>query len=98
MRQFNERIGQFIAMVEHDRMLEADARVARSIAWLLNPTLNPKAGAKIDINQEELGLLAGLSRQATNRALKALEASGLIRDESDGLRALDIKKLRNYGG
>jgi CRP-like cAMP-binding protein len=98
VRQFNERIGQFIAMVEHDRMLEADARVARAIAWLLNPTLNPKAGEKIDINQEELGLLAGLSRQATNRALKTLETAHLIRDEGDGLRALDIRRLRNYGG
>jgi CRP/FNR family cyclic AMP-dependent transcriptional regulator len=97
VRQFNERIGQFIAMVEQDRMLEADARVARAIAWLLNPTLNPTAGAKIDINQEELGQLAGLSRQAANRALKVLEGAKLIQAQPDGLHALDLKKLRNYG-
>ncbi len=97
VRQFNERIGQFIALVEHDRLLEADARVARSIAWLLNPTLNPKAAAQININQEELGQIAGLSRQAANRALKTLEAKSLIRIENDGVRVLDLRRLKNYG-
>ena len=41
VRQFNERLGQFIALVEYDRMLDAPARVARNIAWLFNPTLTP---------------------------------------------------------
>ena len=44
VRQFNERLGQFIALVEHDRLLDGVARVARSIAWLFNPVLNPNVG------------------------------------------------------
>ena len=32
LHQVNERLGQFIATVENDRMLDSDARVARS-AW-----------------------------------------------------------------
>ena len=33
--QLNERLGQFIAMVEHDRLLGPDARLARCLAGLL---------------------------------------------------------------
>src|ERR1700682_4730951 len=32
LMQLNERLGQFIAMVEYERLLEPDARVARSLA------------------------------------------------------------------
>ncbi len=97
VRQFNERMGQFIALVEQDRMLDAEARVARAIAWLQNPTLNPQANGRIDMDQEELGQIAGLSRQATNRALKSLEAAGLVQVEAGGLRIVDLRKLRFYG-
>jgi hypothetical protein len=43
--QLNERLGQFIAMVEYDRLLAPDARVARCIAQLYNPLLYPGLGA-----------------------------------------------------
>src|SRR5450830_1310887 len=36
LKQLNERLGQFIGMVEHDRLLEPDARVARALAALFN--------------------------------------------------------------
>jgi hypothetical protein len=41
LMQLNERLGQFIAMVEYERLLEPDARVARSLAALFNPVLYP---------------------------------------------------------
>jgi CRP/FNR family cyclic AMP-dependent transcriptional regulator len=41
VRQLNERLGQFIAIVEYDRTLEAPERVALNIAWLFNPVLFP---------------------------------------------------------
>ncbi len=65
--QLNARLGQFIALVEYDRSLEGKARLARTIAWLFHPTLYPDAGARLEITQEEIGLLSGLSRQVTNR-------------------------------
>ena len=45
VRQFNERLGQFIAMVEYDRTLNATARLARSIAWLSTRCFTRKAKA-----------------------------------------------------
>ena len=39
--QLNERLGQFIALVESERLLDPDARVARSLGALFNPVLYP---------------------------------------------------------
>jgi CRP/FNR family transcriptional regulator, cyclic AMP receptor protein len=97
VRQFNERLGQFIALVEHDRLLDGVARVARSVAWLFNPVLNPRVGASLDITQEELGQVAGVSRQVANRALQILEAEGLVRLAPGGLTPCDIMALARYG-
>jgi CRP/FNR family transcriptional regulator, cyclic AMP receptor protein len=97
VHQFNERLGQFIALVEHDRMLDASGRLARSIAWLFNPVLYPDLGMHLDISQEELGLLSGISRQVANESLKQLEAESLLRVERGGITVLDLDRLRRYG-
>ena len=71
LEQLNERLGQFIGQVEHDRLLPPEARVARCLAALANPKLFPVVGASFAISQEELGYLGGLARQTVNRALRA---------------------------
>ena len=93
VRQFNERLGQFIAMVEYDRTLNATARLARSIAWLFNPVLYPQGESYLEISQEEMGLLSGISRPAASEALKTLEARGLIKLERMGIVVRDSAKL-----
>jgi CRP/FNR family transcriptional regulator, cyclic AMP receptor protein len=97
VRQFNERLGQFIALVEHDRMLDATGRLARNIAWLFNPVLYRDLEMHVEISQEELGLLSGMSRQVANESLKQLEAKGLIRVERAGITVLDVRQLSRYG-
>jgi CRP-like cAMP-binding protein len=93
-QQLNERLGQFIAAREIDRMTDPDARVARSLASLFHPVLYPGVGSLLRITQQELGYLVGLSRQRVNRALGALEAAGLIRVEYGGVRVLELAALR----
>ena len=95
MNQLNERLGQFIAAREIDRMNNPDVRVARSLAALFNPALYPGVGEVLRITQQELGYLVGLSRQRVNEALAALEAQGTIRVEYGGLRVLDLAALRS---
>jgi CRP-like cAMP-binding protein len=97
VRQLNERLGQFIAFLGHDRMLDATPRLARCIAWLFNPVLSPKVGNHLEISQEELGLLSGMSRQMANRSLKELEAAHLLRLEHDGVTVRDLEGLRSFG-
>ncbi len=94
MNQLNERLGQFIAAREIDRMTNPDIRVARSLAALFNPVLYPGVGEVLRITQQELAYLVGLSRQRVNEALTALAAQGTIRVEYGGLRVLDLQALR----
>jgi CRP-like cAMP-binding protein len=96
--QLNERMGQFIATIEHDRLHDPTARVARNVAWLFNPVLYPRLGDHIDITQEELALLAAVSRQIVSRALKILEEKGMIRVERGGLTVIDVDGLATYEG
>ena len=95
MNQLNERLGQFIAAREIDRLGSPDVRVARSLAALFNPVLYPGVGEVLRITQQELAYLVGLSRQRVNEALSALEAQGAIRVEYGGLRVLDLAALRS---
>lgn len=98
LKQLNERLGQFIGMVEHDRLLEPDARVARTLAALFNHQLYPDTKPNIQISQEELGYLAGASRQRVNRALQVLCKAGLIKVDYGLVTVLDLDGLRHYDG
>ena len=95
MNQLNERLGQFIAAREIDRMANPEVRVARSLAALFNPVLYPGVGELLRITQQELAYLVGLSRQRVNEALTALATQGVIRVEYGGLRVLSLAALRS---
>ena len=95
MHQLNERLGQFIAAREIDRLSNPDLRVARNLAALFHPLLSPNVGGILRITQQELAYLVGLSRQRVNEALSTLSAKGWIRVEYGGLRVLDLQALRS---
>ncbi|WBY03984.1 Crp/Fnr family transcriptional regulator [Ramlibacter tataouinensis] len=97
MNQLNERLAQFIAALEIDRMASPELRVARSLAALFNPVLYPGVGELLRITQQELAYLVGLSRQRVNEALGELQAQGAIRIEYGGVRILDLEALRSSG-
>lgn len=96
LMQLNERLGQFIGLVEHERLLSPDARVARCLADLLNPTLYQQAGNRINISQEEVGYLSGVSRQRANQALKVLEETQLVKVEYGAITVLSLEGLRRF--
>ena len=94
MNQLNERLGQFIAAREIDRLASPDIKVARHLAQLFNPVLFPGVGQMLRITQQELAYLAGLSRQRVNEALRMLQEQHYIRIEYGGVRVLDLEGLR----
>jgi CRP-like cAMP-binding protein len=96
-RQLNERMGQFIAAMESDRLHDPAVRVARHLAWLFNPVLYPNTHDVIEITQEELAHLAGLSRQVTNKVLASIEAAGLVTTRHSKIVVPNPEKLSRYG-
>ncbi|MDN3545312.1 MAG: Crp/Fnr family transcriptional regulator [Roseateles asaccharophilus] len=96
LNQLNERLGQFIAARETDRIGNPDVRVARNLAALFHPLLYPGVGSLLRITQQELAYLVGLSRQRVNEALKRLQQQRLISVEYGGVRVLDLQGLRQY--
>ena len=96
LMQLNERLGLFISLVEYDRMLDTDARVARCLAALFNPYLNPASGRQLQISQEEIGYLCSTSRQRANQALQVLEKEGLLQIDYGSITIVDLEGLRQF--
>jgi len=96
LMQLNERLGQFIGMVEFDRLLDPDTRVARCLAALFNAHLYPGTDTLLQISQEEIGYLSGASRQRANQALQVLEKEGLLKVDYGGIQILDLEGLRRF--
>lgn len=96
LSQLNARLSLFIGLVEFDRLLGPDARVARCLASLFDPALYPRTDSFLQLSQEEIGLLAAVSRQRANEALHELAGRGLLRVEFGGVTVLDLPALRCY--
>ena len=98
INQLNERLGLFIGLLESERLMDVDARVAHTLAALFHPVLQPGIEARITISQEEIGYLAGVSRQRVNKALHLLEERGLLTTQYGGVTVLDLERLRRFSG
>lgn len=94
----NERLGLFIGLLESERLLDTDARVARALAAMFHPVLYPNTTPHLAISQEEIGLLAGVSRQRVNRSLKVLEDAGFISVDYGSVTVNDLDGLRRWAG
>lgn len=90
----NARLSLFIGTLSDDRLLDTDARVAHGLASLFHTDLYPHASLHVRIDQNEVGLLANVSRQRANVALRRFQELGLIRLERSGLTVLDLQGLR----
>ena len=96
LSHLNARLSLFIGLVEFDRLLGPQARVARCLASLFDPALYPRTGTCVELSQEEIGLLSAVSRQRTNEALHQLERDGLLRVAFGSVTVLDLPALRGY--
>ncbi len=96
LSHLNARLSLFISLVEYDRLLGPEARVARCLASLFDPDLYPRTEPFLQLTQDEIGLLSAVSRQRANEALHALEKAGLLKVEFGGVSILDLKRLRSY--
>lgn len=87
--QLNMRLGQAMAIIETMRLRTPEQRVAMYLGRHL--WHGPR---KLSLSQEELGILAGLSRQTVNLVLQGLEQRGLVSLEFGRVSILDDEGLR----
>lgn len=73
IEHLNRRLGQAMAAIESGRLRSPDERVAQYLSHFFWSGVR-----KITLSQEDLGHLAGLSRQTINRVLKHFEAQGWV--------------------
>lgn len=94
--QLNERLAQFLSIIEAERLEVAETRVARCLAWLFNPVLYPGVGARLELTQQEIGYLSGVSRQRVNRALQIMQAAGVLEVKYGSVQVLDLEALYGF--
>jgi CRP/FNR family cyclic AMP-dependent transcriptional regulator len=52
----------------------------------------------LQVSQEEIGYLTGVSRQRVNRTLRTLERAGFLIAEYGSVTVLDLDRLRRFAG
>jgi CRP/FNR family cyclic AMP-dependent transcriptional regulator len=71
--QLNNRVSQAMALIESARLRTPEQRVALSLSRLFWGRTR-----KLNLSQDELANMVGISRQTANQALKSLEERGLV--------------------
>jgi CRP-like cAMP-binding protein len=84
----NRRLSQAMAAIEADRTRSPEHRVALYLSRLFWP-----GQRRLNLSQEELGHLAGMSRQTVNRALSALQQQQLVTLTAGRIGVLDEAAL-----
>lgn len=87
----NMRLGQAMAIIEAGRIRSPEHRVALYLSPLFW-----RSTRRIHLTQEELGHLAGLSRQTVNRVLRLLEALRIVTLDFGRVAIVDDAALSAY--
>lgn len=88
VERLNLRLAQAMAMVEAGRTRSPDQRVALALSRLFWNRLR-----QLDLTQDEVASLAGMSRQTANRALCELQERGIISQTFNRIKVLDDEAL-----
>jgi len=96
LRQINERMHWFLGNFTAHHLLDTDSQVARALVGLFHEWLHPGSDPHLEVSQEEIANLSGLSRQRCNAALRRLALAGLLRIEYGGITVTDLEGLRRF--
>ncbi len=84
----NLRLSQAMAIIEAGRTRSPEQRIAMSLSRLFW-----SRSRQLDLTQDELANLAGMSRQTANQALQALQERGVISLALNRIKVLDDVQL-----
>ncbi|CAM2187521.1 Crp/Fnr family transcriptional regulator [Paraburkholderia sacchari] len=96
LEHVNERLGQLMATVQSDRLTVPALRVANCLLAMFNSQLYPLGDAEIQLTQEEIGYLSGVTRQKVNIAVRQMEALGLLNISYGRVTVTDLNGLRLF--
>ena len=91
VQHLNLRLGQAMTIIEAGRMRSPEHRVALYLSRIFW-----RSTRRLNLTQEELGQLVGLSRQTVNRVLRSLEAAGIVSLDFGRVAILDDEALNAY--
>jgi CRP/FNR family cyclic AMP-dependent transcriptional regulator len=92
--QLNARLDHFITMMQSLRLNNTKAQVACRLARLFNRDLYPDTSRQLEISQEDIGRLSGVSRQIATRALHEIQGIGILRIGYGSIEVLDLAALQ----
>ncbi|MCZ8219583.1 MAG: Crp/Fnr family transcriptional regulator [Acidovorax sp.] len=87
----NMRLGQAMTIIEAGRTQSPEHRVALYLSRLFW-----RSTRRLNLTQDELGQLVGLSRQTVNRVLRALEELGIVSLDFGKVAIVDDEALGAY--
>jgi CRP/FNR family cyclic AMP-dependent transcriptional regulator len=93
------KLRMLFGVLEDIALLPLEGRLAKRL-WLVAHGYGGRNGPPrqlLRMPQEQLALMLGVSRQSTNKALRALEARGLIAQHYGGIELLDLPALATLG-
>jgi CRP-like cAMP-binding protein len=96
LRHMCARVQWLMGNIAARSTMTVDQQVAAAILGMLDPELNPGAGPEINVSQEELGRVAGYSRQRCCAAVKSLRSLGIVETSYCDLVVPDRERLRAF--
>ena len=87
----NMRLGQAMTIIEAGRTQSTEHRVALYFSRLFW-----RSTRRLNLTQEELGQLVGLSRQTVNKVLRSLEGMGIVSLDFGRVAIVDDEALNAY--
>lgn len=87
----NLRLSQAMAMIDAGRTRSPEQRIALSLSRLFWSRTR-----QLDLTQDELASLAGMSRQTANRVLNAMQEQGVIALSMNRIKILDDAALTHW--
>lgn len=87
----NMRLGQAMTIIEAGRTQSTEHRVALYLSRLFW-----RSTRRLNLTQEELGQLVGLSRQTVNKVLRTFESVGMVSLDFGRVAILDDDALNAY--
>ena len=87
----NMRLGQAMTIIEAGRTQSTEHRVALYLSRLFW-----RSTRRLNLTQEELGQLVGLSRQTVNKVLRTLESLGIVSLDFGRVAIVDDEALNAY--